>query len=214
MMALWQRFYSYEFTAWEKYRLFLQLVEPILSYGSEVWGYEKANEMELLHRRFRREILGVRNKTKNELLYSELGTIPLRPLRLMKMVNFWAGVANPNSNKLSSQIYRLQQTRTRVLASRQRKILDGLLTGTGQARFYQHLANLSPSRLISPWYFDNIDRSNMRVLTRFRLRSTNLSVVTGAWIGKPLNERLCDTCMVVDDEVPSSVRMQKSGTSL
>ena len=72
---------------------------------------------------------------------------------------------------------------------------------TGQARFYKYLANLSPSRLISPWYFDNIDRSNMRVLTRFRLRSTNLGVVTGVWIGKPLNERLCDTCMVVDDEV-------------
>ena len=41
----------------------------------------------------------------------------------------------------------------------------------------------------------------MRGLARFRLRSTNLGVVTGAWIGKPLNERLCDTCMVVDDEV-------------
>ena len=238
-MALRQRFYSYEFTACEKYRLFLRLVEPILSYGSEVWGYQKANEMELLHRRFMREILSVRNKTKNELLYSELGMIPLRPLRLMKMVNFWAGVANPNSNKLSSQIYRLQRTGTRVSwcthvrdalieydfgdmwlggppiqgsalqnaykakvwQVEQRKILDGLLTGTGRARFYQHLANLSPSRLISPWYFDNIDRSNMRVLTRFRLRSTNLGVVTGAWIGKPLNERLCDTCMVVDDEV-------------
>ena len=98
-------------------------------------------------------------------LYSELGTILLQPLRLMKMVNFWAGVANPNSNKLSSQIYRLQRTGTRaswcthvrdaligydfgdtwlkgppiqgsaykakVWQVEQRKILDGLLTGTG-----------------------------------------------------------------------------------
>ena len=41
----------------DKYRLFLQLVEPILSYASEVWGYYVAKAMEDFHVKFLRYIL-------------------------------------------------------------------------------------------------------------------------------------------------------------
>ena len=75
----------------------------------EVWGHVKANDMELLHRRFLKEILCVRSSTKNELVYHELGTIPLRPRRLIRRVNSWAGVAGPDSHKLSSEVYHLQR---------------------------------------------------------------------------------------------------------
>ena len=113
-MALRQRFRAYEFTPHEKYGLYLQLVEPILSYGSEVWGYERAPDMEILHRKFIREILGVRKSTRNDLIYYELGTIPLRPHRLIRMVTFWAGLDNPASTKLSSKVCKLQRESGRV----------------------------------------------------------------------------------------------------
>ena len=38
VMSLHQRFHQYEFSPQEKYRLFNQLVEPILIYRAEVWG--------------------------------------------------------------------------------------------------------------------------------------------------------------------------------
>ena len=60
MMSLRQHFHNFEFTPFQKYKLFLQTIEPILSYGSEVWGTEDDNQMEILHRCFLREILGVR----------------------------------------------------------------------------------------------------------------------------------------------------------
>ena len=102
-MALRQRLQAYEFTPHKKYCLYLQLVEPILSYGLEVWGYERAPDMEILHRKFIREILGVRKSTRNDVIYHELGTIPLRPRRLIRMVTFWAGLGQPCLDKTLQQ---------------------------------------------------------------------------------------------------------------
>ena len=63
VMSLRLRFHQYEFSPHEKYCLFNQLVGSILSYGAEVWGHIKANDMELLHRKFLKEILCVRSST-------------------------------------------------------------------------------------------------------------------------------------------------------
>ena len=53
-------FTTIKFTPSQKYKLFLQTIEPIFSYGSEVWGTEDGDQLEILHRRFLKEILGVR----------------------------------------------------------------------------------------------------------------------------------------------------------
>ena len=49
-MALHQRFQAYEFAWHEKYSLYQQLMELTLSYRLQVWGYERAPDMEILHR--------------------------------------------------------------------------------------------------------------------------------------------------------------------
>ena len=129
IMSLRQRFHQYEFSPHEKYRLFNQLVEPILSYGAEVWGHVKANDMELLHRKFLKEILCVRSSTENESVYHVLGTIPLRPRRLIRMVSFWAGVAGPDSHKLSSEVYRLQRVKVQSEALAESSVVFGRVFG-------------------------------------------------------------------------------------
>ena len=85
-MALRQRFHMYEFSAHEKYDLYLKMIEPILSYGSEVWGDRVAREIEVMHKSFIKEILGVRRSTKNTLIYAELATVSLRARREIKMI--------------------------------------------------------------------------------------------------------------------------------
>ena len=237
IMSLRQRFHQYEFSPHEKYRLFNQLVEPILSYGAEVWGHVKANDMELLHRKFLKEILCVRSSTKNESVYHELGTIPLRPRRLIRMVSFWAGVAGPDSHKLSSEVYRLQRTENRanwsskvrdalcqygfhdtwlngpprkknsfvnafksaVWKCEQDKIHTEIMRGEGQTRFLCHLTDVK-TKYQAPEYMKVLDRKQTRVMSRFRLRTNNLAVVTGAWQGIDLPDRLCSTCNTVEDE--------------
>ena len=119
-----QKFHHYEFTPSEKYRIWLQLIEPILLYGSEVWGHVKAGLMEIMHRRFLREILGVRTGTRINLLYHELGTILLKSRRELKMVRFWVGVAQETSDKLSSRVYKLQvRENRRNWPTRERDVL-------------------------------------------------------------------------------------------
>ena len=54
--------YLYKFTfitPMHKFELFDKLITPILNYGSEVWGFAKANAIERIHMQFCKKILGV-----------------------------------------------------------------------------------------------------------------------------------------------------------
>ena len=65
-------------------KLFDILVLPILSYGSEVWATDPKTgaAAEVLHRQFLRRLLGVRDKTANDIVLAELGRYPLQ-------IHFW-----------------------------------------------------------------------------------------------------------------------------
>ena len=56
-----------------QFKLFDTLILPILTYGSEIWGYENTKQLEKLHLQFYRNILGVRTTTPNFMTYGELG---------------------------------------------------------------------------------------------------------------------------------------------
>ena len=53
------------------------MVEPVLLYGSEIWGYENIKIIEQVHLQFCKRILKVRTTTPNFMVYGELGKFPL-----------------------------------------------------------------------------------------------------------------------------------------
>ncbi len=65
-------------------QLFDSLVLPILRYASEVWAVDpKMGEaVEVLHRQFLPQLLGIRKSTTNEIVLAELGRFPLQ-------IHFW-----------------------------------------------------------------------------------------------------------------------------
>lgn len=69
--------------------LFDRLVVPILLYGSEVWGCEYRDEVELVHRKFCRILLGVSSRTPNDIVLGELGVIPLYAQYTLRCIKFW-----------------------------------------------------------------------------------------------------------------------------
>ena len=69
----------------DKLKLFDSLVQPILMYGSEIWGFHKADDVEKVHVRFLKQILGVRLQTSNIAVYGELGRFPLAILRKIRI---------------------------------------------------------------------------------------------------------------------------------
>ena len=58
-------------------------------YGSEIWGFHKANDVEKVHVRFLKQILGVRLQTSNITVYGELGRFPLVILRKINILKYW-----------------------------------------------------------------------------------------------------------------------------
>ena len=73
--------------------LFDALVRPVLEYGSETWGYIKAEEIEKVHRKFIKFALGLPSSAANLAVYGEIGRTPLDVRRNVLMVKYWLRLA-------------------------------------------------------------------------------------------------------------------------
>ena len=64
------KFYMVKFpsmTISHQFELFDKLIEPILSYGCEVWGINEAVILIKIHLQFCKQVLGLRSQTQNTL---------------------------------------------------------------------------------------------------------------------------------------------------
>ena len=68
----------------------------MLHFGSEVWGFHEATDIELIHIKFLRRILCVKKSTNLVALYGELGRLPLSIIRKLKIVKYWLKILNKN----------------------------------------------------------------------------------------------------------------------
>jgi hypothetical protein len=101
--------------------LFDHLVKPIVTYGSEIWGtlstkmhntnkdlYEtfKDWEIETLHIKFCKFIIGSGKKSTNIAILSELGRLPIFYSVLISFFTYWHRLANIPENTLLHSAYR------------------------------------------------------------------------------------------------------------
>lgn len=89
--------------------LFDAMVVPILLYGSEVWGFQTVDQINVFHRKFLKCLLRVNKGTPNCMIYGELGRKSLDTFIEKRMINFWIRILDSNSNKLSSTMYQLMK---------------------------------------------------------------------------------------------------------
>ena len=87
--------------------LFDSLVLPIALYGSEVWGFEDITQIEVFHRKFLRNILGVHKSVASCMIYGETGRYKLLSKVKMRMLNFWCSLITGKQTKLSCTLYRV-----------------------------------------------------------------------------------------------------------
>lgn len=64
----------------EKIRIFDSMVLPILIYSSEVLGFHKAPDIEKVHLKFLKQVLGVRQQTTTSAVLGEFRRFPLSVL--------------------------------------------------------------------------------------------------------------------------------------
>ena len=84
------------------------MVLPILNYGCETWGFHNAADVEKLHLRFLKTLLGVKQQTNNAAVYGELGRVPLSVIRKERILKYWQRIVH-SPNSLIFKMYRDQR---------------------------------------------------------------------------------------------------------
>ena len=86
---------------------FDKLVTPVLNYGSEVWGFCKANQVERVQSQFCKHLFGIKQSPQNNFIYGELGRIPYQIRRHFLILKYWLKVVVKRENKFVSLIYKM-----------------------------------------------------------------------------------------------------------
>ena len=92
-------FKTVEFPVSQKCKLFDSLVGSILNLGAEIWGNHEGTDIELIHTKFLRRVLGVKKSTNLTALYDELGRVSLATFRKTIMIKYWIKIlGHPDSS--------------------------------------------------------------------------------------------------------------------
>jgi hypothetical protein len=108
-------------------KLFDHTVLPILTYGSEIFGFENLDMLESVHNDFLRKLLNARRSTPIYILHGELGRYPISVVVKSRMIGFWTRLLSGDHNKLSFKLYTYmvnRQTATFKWTSYVKRILD------------------------------------------------------------------------------------------
>ncbi len=81
------------------------MVSLVQMYAVEVWGYSVIRDMELLYTKFLKHMLFVQKKTRNDVVYCELGVYPLEVNINCRMIKFWVRLITGRNSKLSYLMY-------------------------------------------------------------------------------------------------------------
>ena len=85
-------------------KLFDHTVLSILTYGSEIYGFENLDIIDKVHNEFLRKLLKARKSTPLYMLYGEFGRYPISIQIKSRMIQFWSKLL-VNTNKISYKIY-------------------------------------------------------------------------------------------------------------
>ena len=90
-----------------KFELFDKLITPILNYGSEVWGFSQAKNIERVHLQFAKSLLCVKNTCQNDFIYGELGRISYKTRRIFIIIKYWLKLLNVSERKYNHIVYKM-----------------------------------------------------------------------------------------------------------
>ena len=91
-----------------KLSLFDKLVSPMLLYGSEIWGIYNYKEVDTLHIRFCKMVLGNRKQTMKYTVLGELGRLPLSSIAKFRSINYWLKIQDINNPNTQPQQFHNQ----------------------------------------------------------------------------------------------------------
>ena len=91
-------------------KLFDQTVMPILTYGSEIFGFENLDLLEKIHTDFLKKITKCRRSTPSYILYAELGRFPIEIIIKSRIIGYWNRIILGKHTKISYILYQALKT--------------------------------------------------------------------------------------------------------
>ena len=70
-------------------QLFDAFVSSIITHSCEIWGFSKCSELEKMHLKFCKAVLGVSKSTSSVAVYGELGRYPLYINSYVRIEKYW-----------------------------------------------------------------------------------------------------------------------------
>ena len=125
-------------------KIFDAQVQPIMQYGSEIWGLDKAaNECEKVHLYALKKFLNVDMKTPNDFVYTEMARYPITINSSVNCIRYWLKLLQMENHRLPkkaySVLYQLDRKGKETWASKIRICLTQ--NGFGYVWIYQGVGN-------------------------------------------------------------------------
>ena len=109
-----------------KLKIFDTMVVPILLYSSEIWGVYNCKEIDKMHIKFCKSLLGVKKQTHTDAVYGELGRYPLSILAKERCLKFFLKILNKHNSPMYSMYIELCNLNTTCWASKVNSVIDHL----------------------------------------------------------------------------------------
>ena len=107
LLCIFQRLRMYNCSSFDVYfKLFDAQVQPIMQYGAEIWGLDKAAQhCEKVHLFALKKFLSVDMRTPNDLVYKELNRFPVTVNSALSCIRFWLKLLHMEDTRLPKKAY-------------------------------------------------------------------------------------------------------------
>ena len=95
-------------------KIFDTKILPILLYGSEIWGFHPAPDVEKVYNKMLRFVLKLFKNTSTIALRGELGRVSMRVYRHCKIIKYWFRLWKMDKNILVFKCYEFQLSKIHV----------------------------------------------------------------------------------------------------
>eukprot|EP00745_Piridium_sociabile_P006919 TRINITY_DN14433_c0_g1_i2.p1 TRINITY_DN14433_c0_g1~~TRINITY_DN14433_c0_g1_i2.p1 ORF type:complete len:494 (+),score=25.16 TRINITY_DN14433_c0_g1_i2:66-1484(+) len=109
VVCIMKKLYILNNTSFELFmKLFDSQVQPIMQYGSEIWGLDKAAvHCESVHLFALKKYLGVDRRTPNDLVYGETNRYPTYMISTVNCIRYWLRLLQMDHNRLPRRAYNM-----------------------------------------------------------------------------------------------------------
>jgi hypothetical protein len=230
LFALSNKLKNHSFNVETQCSVFDTYVASILCYGSEIWGFHKAPDVEKVHSRFCKNVLKVKKSTCNDLLYCELGRLPLAVIRKLKIIKYWMKLRQTDNCILKECLKQMLLDNDDWIVNIKNvlytmglgfiwenehidkcmyTIVEQRIRDTHKQEIMSRISSISRGEIyqhlidnfcLQYYLTKHINPVYKMYITRFRLSSHNLNIEQGRYVNVIRERRLCTMCNCNDVE--------------